>query len=149
MSTSINKVILVGKLGTDPEVQKFPTFTVVTFSIATSEFWDDKKSNERKEKTEWHKIEILNDKLGELAERFLKKGSTVYIEGQIQTKKWKDKQGNDRITTSVVVPKFRGDLMLMDGRENRVSQPAINHETSDLKPSYKKNNFNLDDEIPF
>ena len=118
MAGSVNKVILVGNLGKDPEVRTMNNGgEVVSFSIATSENWNDKASGERKEKTEWHNIVIFNENLGRIAEQYLRKGSSVYVEGQLQTRKWTDQNGNDRYTTEVVLQRFRGELTLLGGRE--------------------------------
>ena len=115
---SVNKVIIVGNLGRDPEVRSFPNGgKVVNLRIATSETWRDKQSGERKERTEWHSVAIFNENLGKIAEQYLKKGSTVYIEGQLETRKWQDQSGNDRYTTEIVLRQFRGELTLLGGRE--------------------------------
>jgi single-strand DNA-binding protein len=117
MAGSVNKVILVGNLGKDPEVRKMGSGDpVVSFSIATSESWRDKNSGERKEKTEWHNIVIFNDNLAKVAEQYLKKGMKVYIEGSLQTRKWQDQTGNERYTTEIVLQKFRGELQMLDSR---------------------------------
>jgi single-strand DNA-binding protein len=114
---SVNKVILVGNLGADPEVKKMSSGDpVVNLRIATSESWRDKTSGERKEKTEWHNVVIFNENIAKTAEKYLKKGSKVYIEGQLQTRKWTTKEGQDRYTTEVVVQRFRGELVLLDPR---------------------------------
>lgn len=113
----VNKVIIIGNLGADPEVRSFPNGgKVVNLRIATSETWRDKASGERKEKTEWHSVKITNEALGKIAEQYLKKGSTVYIEGQLETRKWQDQSGADRYTTEIVVKPYRGELTLMGGR---------------------------------
>ncbi len=118
MAGSVNKVIIVGNLGRDPEVRSFPNGgKVVNLRIATSETWRDKASGERKERTEWHSVAIFNEALGKIAEQYLKKGSTVYIEGQLETRKWQDQSGADRYTTEVVLRQFRGELTLLGGRE--------------------------------
>ncbi|HEY8578814.1 MAG TPA: single-stranded DNA-binding protein [Beijerinckiaceae bacterium] len=117
MSGSVNKVILIGNLGRDPEVRRTGGGDpVVSFSIATTESWRDKASGERKEKTEWHNIVIWNENLGKVAEQYLKKGSKVYIEGQLQTREYTDKDGNQRKATEVVLQRFRGELTLLDSR---------------------------------
>lgn len=117
MAGSVNKVILVGNLGRDPEVRNMQSGDrVVSFSIATSESWSDRASGERKERTQWHRIAIFNQKLGEIAEKFLKKGSKVYLEGQLESRKYTDKDGNEREVTEVVLSRFRGELTLLDGR---------------------------------
>jgi len=116
MAGSVNKVILVGNLGRDPESKSFQNGgKVVNLRLATSESWKDRQSGERKEKTEWHQVAIFDERLGDVAERFLRKGSKVYLEGQIQTRKWQDTNGQDRYTTEVVVPRFGGVLTMLDG----------------------------------
>ena len=118
MAGSVNKVIIVGNLGRDPEVRSFPNGgKVVNLRIATSESWRDKTSGERKERTEWHSVAIFNEGLGKIAEQYLKKGSTVYIEGQLETRKWQDQSGADRYTTEVVLRQFRGEMTLLGGRD--------------------------------
>ena len=117
MAGSVNKVILVGNLGRDPEVRSTQDGTkVANLSLATSENWKDKNSGERREKTEWHRVAIFNERLVEVAEKYLKKGSKVYIEGQLQTRKWTDQSGQERYTTEVVLQRFRGELTMLDGR---------------------------------
>jgi len=118
MAGSVNKVIIVGNLGRDPEVRSFPNGgRVVNLRIATSENWRDKASGERKERTEWHSVAIFNEALAKVAEQYLKKGSKVYLEGQLETRKWQDQSGADRYTTEVVLRQFRGELTLLDGRD--------------------------------
>lgn len=118
MAGSVNKVILVGNLGRDPEVRHGQDGSkIVNLSVATSESWKDRMSGERKEKTEWHRVVIFNDRVADVAERFLKKGSKVYVEGSLQTRKWTDQQGQERYSTEVVIGKFKGELTLLDGRE--------------------------------
>jgi single-strand DNA-binding protein len=118
MAGSVNKVILIGNLGKDPEARSMGSGgEVVSFSIATSENWNDKASGERREKTEWHNIVIFNENLGRIAKQYLRKGSSVYIEGQLQTRKWQDQSGNDKYTTEVVLQRFRGELTLLGGRD--------------------------------
>ena len=117
MAGSVNKVIIVGNLGRDPEVRNFPNGgKVVNLRIATSESWRDKQSGERKERTEWHSIAIFNEALGKIAEHYLRKGSTVYIEGQLETRKWQDQSGADRYTTEIVLRPFNGTLTLLGGK---------------------------------
>jgi single-strand DNA-binding protein len=119
MAGSVNKVIIVGNLGRDPEVRSFPNGgKVVNLRIATSESWRDKASGEKKERTEWHSVAIFNEALGKIAEQYLRKGSTVYIEGQLETRKWQDQSGADRYTTEVVLRQFRGELTLLGGRDS-------------------------------
>ena len=117
MAGSVNKVILVGNLGADPEIRRLNSGDpVVNLRIATSESWRDKQSGERREKTEWHNVVIFNDNLAKVAEQYLKKGAKVYVEGQLQTRKWQDQTGNDRYTTEVVLQKVRGELQMLDSR---------------------------------
>ena len=117
MAGSVNKVILVGNLGRDPETRRLGSGDpVVNLRIATSESWKDKMSGERKEKTEWHSVVIYNENLAKVAEQYLRKGSKVYIEGQLQTRKWADQSGVEKYTTEVVLQRFRGELTLLDGR---------------------------------
>lgn len=117
MAGSVNKVILVGNLGKDPESRSFQSGDkVVNFTLATSETWNDRQSGERKEKTEWHNVVIRNEKLGEIAEKYLRKGTKVYVEGTLNTRKWQDNTGADRYTTEVVLGKFRGELTILSGR---------------------------------
>ncbi|MBP6012476.1 MAG: single-stranded DNA-binding protein [Alphaproteobacteria bacterium] len=113
----VNKVILVGNLGADPEVRQLPSGEpVVNLRVATSESWRDKNSGERKEKTEWHRVVIFNENIAKVAEKYLKKGSKVYLEGQLQTRKWTNKDGQEQYSTEVVIQRFRGDLVMLDGR---------------------------------
>ena len=115
MAGSVNKVILIGNLGKDPEVRRLNSGDqVVNFTLATSENWRDKNSGERKEKTEWHNVVIFNENIGKVVEQYCKKGSKVYVEGQLQTRKWQDKDGNDRYTTEIVLQRFRGELTLLE-----------------------------------
>jgi single-strand DNA-binding protein len=115
---SVNKVILIGNLGRDPEIRTTGDGTkVATLSLATSESWKDRQSGERRERTEWHRVVIFNDRLVETVERFLKKGSKIYIEGALQTRKWTDNSGVEKYTTEVVLQKFRGELTMLDGRQ--------------------------------
>ncbi|MBW6507451.1 MAG: single-stranded DNA-binding protein [Rhodobacteraceae bacterium] len=117
MAGSVNKVILIGNLGRDPEVRSFPNGgKVANLRIATSETWRDKQSGERKEKTEWHSVAIYSEPLVRVAEQYLRKGSKVYIEGQLETRKWQDKDGADRYSTEVALRPFRSELTMLDGR---------------------------------
>jgi single-strand DNA-binding protein len=117
MAGSVNKVILVGNLGRDPEVRTLNNGgKVVQLNVATSESWRDRQSGERQERTEWHRVVIFNENLGEIAEKYLRKGSKVYLEGQLQTRKWTDNSGQERYTTEVVLQRYRGELTLLDGR---------------------------------
>ena len=118
MAGSVNKVILIGNLGKDPEARSMGSGgEVVSFSIATSENWNDKQSGEKREKTEWHNIVIFNENLGRIAKQYLRKGSSVYVEGQLQTRKWTDRDNNERYTTEIVLQRFRGELTLLGGRD--------------------------------
>jgi len=117
MAGSVNKVILVGNLGADPEIRRLNSGEpVVNLSVATSETWRDKNSGDRRERTEWHRVVIFNENLAKVAENYLKKGSKVYIEGQLQTRKWQDQSGQDKYTTEIVLQRFRGDLQMLDSR---------------------------------
>jgi single-strand DNA-binding protein len=117
MAGSVNKVILVGNLGADPEIRSLNSGDrVANLRIATSETWRDRSSGERKEKTEWHRVVIFNDNLVKVAEQYLRKGSKVYIEGAIQTRKWTDQSGQEKYSTEIVLQKFRGELTMLDGR---------------------------------
>ncbi len=117
MAGSVNKVILVGNLGRDPEVRSLNNGgKVVNLNLATSETWRDKQSGDRQERTEWHKVVIFNENLADVAERFLRKGSKVYVEGQLQTRKYTDKDGAERYTTEVVLQRYRGELTMLDGK---------------------------------
>jgi single-strand DNA-binding protein len=119
MAGSVNKVILVGNLGRDPEVRSFQNGgKVVNLRIATSETWRDKATGERKERTEWHSVAIFNENIGKIAEQYLRKGSKVYVEGQLETRKWQDQSGADRYSTEVVLRPYTGSLTLLDGRES-------------------------------
>jgi len=117
MAGSVNKVILVGNLGRDPEIRHLQDGTkIAQLSVATSENWKDRQTGERREKTEWHRVVIFNSNLAEVAENYLRKGAKVYVEGQLQTRKWTDQDGNDKYTTEVVLSRFRGELTMLDGR---------------------------------
>lgn len=122
---SVNKVILVGNLGKEPEVKSMQSGDrVASFPIATSERWKDKATGERKEKTEWHKVAIFDERLVEIAEKYLRKGSKVYLEGQLQTRKWTDQNGQERYTTEIVLQRFRGDLTLLDTKPDSLDSEA-------------------------
>ena len=117
MAGSVNKVILVGNLGRDPEIRTTNDGTkIANLSLATSESWRDRNSGERRERTEWHRVVIFNDRLVDVVEKYLNKGSKIYIEGQLQTRKWTDRDGQERYTTEVVLQRFRGELTMLDGR---------------------------------
>jgi single-strand DNA-binding protein len=117
MAGSVNKVILVGNLGKDPEVRNTQDGSkIVNLTLATSDTWNDRASGERKEKTEWHRVVVFNDRVADVAERFLKKGAKIYVEGSLQTRKWTDQQGQERYTTEVVIGRFNGQLTMLDTR---------------------------------
>src|SRR5664279_5219600 len=151
MAGSVNKVILVGNLGKDPEVRRMTSGEpVVNLSIATSESWRDKASGERKEKTEWHRVVIFNKNLAEVAEKYLKKGAKVYVEGQLQTRKWTDKDGAEKYSTEVVLQNFRGELTMLDGRNGGGEGGGAGggaRGASDAPASFQRDE--MDDEIPF
>ena len=164
MAGSVNKVILVGNLGADPEIRRLNSGDpVVNMRIATSETWRDRNTGERRERTEWHNVVIFNDNLAKVAEQYLKKGAKVYIEGQLQTRKWQDQSGQDRYTTEIVLQKFRGELQMLDtrgqGGDNQVGYSGGGRD-SDFGQSGPTDNTggggggggysrDLDDEIPF
>jgi single-strand DNA-binding protein len=146
MAGSVNKVILVGNLGKDPEVRRMTSGEpVVNLSIATSESWRDKASGERKEKTEWHRVVIFNKNLAEVAEKYLRKGSKVYVEGQLQTRKWTDKDGGEKYSTEVVLQNFRGELTMLDGKGDGGGGGRTG--ASESPASFQRDE--MDDEIPF
>ena len=154
MSGSVNKVTLVGNLGRDPEVRAMQNGDkIVQLSVATSDRWKDKSSGEQRERTEWHRVVIFNDALGKIAEQYLKKGSTVYLEGQLQTRKWTDQQsGQEKYTTEVVLQKYRGDLTLLGSRsENQISNDQQNDQIDQSNQVSMSDDIasDLDDEIPF
>ena len=153
MSGSVNKVTLVGNLGRDPEIRAMQNGDkIVQLSIATSDRWKDKNSGEQRERTEWHRVVIFNDALGKIAEQYLKKGSTVYLEGQLQTRKWTDQQsGQDKYTTEVVLQRYRGELTLLGSRpDNQLNNDYNKSEIDQLsEPPVSNIASDLDDEIPF
>jgi single-strand DNA-binding protein len=149
MAGSVNKVILVGNLGRDPEVRRLTSGDpVVNLSVATSESWRDKASGERKEKTEWHRVVIFNENIAKVAEQYLKKGSKIYLEGQLQTRKYTDKDGSEKYSTEIVLQRYRGELVMLDGRGDaeRAERPAMAG-ASEGPRSFQRGD--LDDEIPF
>jgi single-strand DNA-binding protein len=153
MAGSVNKVILVGNLGRDPEIRSTQDGTkVANLSLATSENWRDKNSGERREKTEWHRVAIFNERLAEVAEKYLKKGSKVYIEGQLQTRKWTDQSGQERYSTEVVLQRFRGELTMLDGRPGG-GDGGVSEGPPDSPPPSRAGGggggSDLDDDIPF
>ena len=151
MVGSINKVILVGNLGADPRVNTTQNGSkVVNLSIATSDSWKDKVSGERKERTEWHRVVVFNPQLAEVAEKYLRKGSKVYIEGQLQTRKWEDANGQEKYSTEVVLQNFSGNLVMLDGKGDSASGEDVFSGSAangwDTAPAVAPN---LDDDIPF
>ena len=154
MSGSVNKVTLIGNLGRDPEVRAMQNGDkIVQLSVATSDRWKDKSSGEQRERTEWHRVVIFNDALGKIAEQYLKKGSTVYLEGQLQTRKWTDQQsGQEKYTTEVVLQRYRGELTLLGSRsDNQISNDQKNSEIDQSNQISMSDDIasDLDDEIPF
>ena len=149
MAGSVNKVILVGNLGKDPEVRRMQSGDpVVNLSIATSETWRDKSSGERKEKTEWHRVVIFNKNLAEIAEKYLRKGAKVYVEGSLQTRKWTDKDGAEKYSTEIVLQNFRGELTMLDSKgEGGGGGSRERVGASDAPASFQREE--MDDEIPF
>ena len=152
MAGSVNKVILVGNLGADPEIRSLNSGDrVANLRIATSESWRDRNSGERRERTEWHRVVIFNDNLVKVAEQYLRKGSKVYVEGAIQTRKWTDQSGQEKYTTEVVLPRFRGELTMLDGRGGGGGDGGGYSSGPRNQGSGPKETFtaDLDDEIPF
>ncbi|MGH6871582.1 MAG: single-stranded DNA-binding protein [Rhizomicrobium sp.] len=151
MAGSVNKVILVGNLGKDPDVRRMQSGEpVVNLSVATSENWRDKASGERKEKTEWHRVVIFNPNLAEVAEKYLRKGSKVYLEGQLATRKWTDKDGVEKYSTEVVLNRFRGELVMLDskGGDGGGERVARNGGGGEVQANFDRGS-DMDDEIPF
>jgi len=156
----VNKVILVGNLGADPEARSLPSGSeVVNLRVATSENWKDKDGN-RQERTEWHRVTIFNENLGRVAKNYLRKGSKVYLEGQLQTRKWTDQAGVEKFSTEVVLQNFRGELVLLDSREGGGtggSRGAFNDDFEDSQPAARPQSrpqpaafdTDLDDDVPF
>lgn len=162
MAGSVNKVILVGNLGKDPESRSFQNGgEVVSFSVATSESWKDRNSGDRKEKTEWHNVSIFNEGLARVAKNYLRKGSKVYLEGQLETRKWQDQSGNDRYTTDVVLRNFNSAMVLLDSREGSGGGRGSSNESYDEfggggapartqpRPQPAAFDTDLDDDVPF
>jgi single-strand DNA-binding protein len=152
MSGTVNKVILVGNLGKDPEVRTFQNGgRVANLTVATSENWKDKNTGERKERTEWHRVVIMNEPLIKVAENYLKKGAKVYVEGQLETRKWQGQDGKDNYSTEVVLRPYRGEITMLDSRRDSGSSssaPGLNDPPSFESPAVAKPS-DLDDEIPF
>jgi single-strand DNA-binding protein len=149
MAGSVNKVILVGNLGRDPEIRRMPSGDpICNLSVATSESWRDKASGERKEKTEWHRVVIFNPNLSEVAEKYLRKGAKVYLEGQLSTRKYTDKDGQEKYSTEVVLNRFRGELVMLDARGEGGGGGARMSGGAEAPASFDRGG-DLDDEIPF
>lgn len=154
MAGSLNRVSLIGNLGKDPEVRSTQDgMKICNLTVATSETWKDKMTGERKEKTEWHRISILNDRLADVAEKYLRKGSKVYIEGQLQTRKWTDDSGQERYTTEVLLGRYKGELVMLGGRnsdDGEYSASNSGHSSNQTAQSAQPDMAaELDDEIPF
>jgi single-strand DNA-binding protein len=146
MSGSVNKVILVGTLGRDPETRHSQDGKpIVTLSVATSESWKDRNSGERKERTEWHRVVIFNENIAKVAEAYLKKGSSVYLEGQLQTRKWTDKDGVEKYSTEIVLQGFNSVLTMLGGKQ----EPSGDARAAEFKQAVKQSFPDLSDEIPF
>jgi single-strand DNA-binding protein len=161
MAGSVNKVILIGNLGRDPEIRSTQDgIKIANFSVATSETWRDKGSGERRERTEWHRVVIFNERLVDVVEKYVKKGAKVYIEGALQTRKWTDKDGQERYSTEVVLQRFRGELTMLDGRgggsgdfaapqDEMAGAPAGGGRSVMGSARSGAGGGDLDDEIPF
>lgn len=148
MAGSVNKTILLGSLGADPEVKSFQNGgRIANLRLATSESWKDKTTGEKKERTEWHSVTLNSDGLVSVAERFLRKGSKVYIEGKLQTRKWQDQSGNDRYTTEIVVGGFDGKLVMLDGAKGAGSETGAQQQANHQQSGFADDD--LDDSIPF
>ncbi len=148
MAASVNKVTLVGNLGKDPEIRYLNDGSkIANLALATSENWSDKATGERKEKTEWHRVVIFNDKLAEVCEKYLKKGAKVYLEGQLQTRKWTDQSGIEKYTTEVVLSKYKGELTMLDSKGASASDDHSSYPTPPEEnfPAQKV----MDDDVPF
>ncbi len=150
MAGSVNKVILVGNLGKDPEVRKTQDGkSIVNLSVATSDTWRDKNTGERREKTEWHRVVIFNEGLARVAEQYLKKGAKVYVEGQLQTRKWTDQSGAEKYTTEVVLQNYNSALTMLDGRREGGGSVEYSGAGARDGGSGGGQSYDLDDEIPF
>jgi len=160
MAGSVNQVTLIGNLGRDPEIRTTQGGQkIVNLALATSETWNDRQSGERKERTEWHRVVIFNDRIGDVAEKFLRKGRKIFVQGSLQTRKWTDPQGQERYTTEVVIGRFRGELVLLDsnrGEEEAGATPSDRASARHAAASAPQsggpawgNVPDLDDEIPF
>ena len=155
MAGSVNKVILIGNLGADPKVRTSQDGNKsVQFPVATSEVWNDKSTGERKERTEWHKVVVFNDRLADVCEKYLRKGAKVHVDGQLQTRKWTDDAGVERFITEVILSKYRGEITMLDSRQDRHSGPSEHsydqgYSASKSPSSQPSISHDLDDDIPF
>ena len=157
MAGSVNKVILIGNLGRDPEIRSTQDGAkIVNLNLATSERWKDRNTGEQRERTEWHRVVIFNENLGRIAEQYLRKGNTVYIEGQLQTRKWTDQQGVEKYSTEVVLQRYRGELTLLGGRSDGGGGAMMNQDSQPAEPAISSQSApppmaggDLDDDIPF
>ena len=160
MAGSVNKVILIGNLGADPEIRQTQDgISIANLRVATNETWRDKASGERRERVEWHRVAIFNENLVRIAEQYLRKGSKVYLEGQLQTRKWQDQSGQDRYSTEVVLQRYRGELTMLDSRSGGGGDSDFGPPPKDdvgggqddkgLSPKSSNSPSDLDDEIPF
>lgn len=144
---SVNKVILIGNLGRDPEVRHTQDGKpIVNLSVATSESWKDRNTGERKERSEWHRVVIFNEGLARIAEQYLKKGATVYVEGQVQTRKYTDKDGAEKYTTEIILQNYRGELKMLGGRREAEDDPVVEFKET-ARQTFQ--HVGLDDEVPF
>lgn len=145
----VNKVIIIGNVGKDPEIRQMQDgFKIANFSIATSEAWKDKITGERKERTEWHRIAVMNERLSEIVEKYVRKGSKLYVEGQLQTRKWTDQSGMERYTTEVVINRFKGEITMLDSRNGAgdFDSPSHSQSQQSFEPEMPAS---IDDEMPF
>ena len=150
MAGSVNKVILVGNLGKDPEVRMSQEGTkIVSLSLATSEQWRDKTTQERKERTEWHRVVVFNDKLAEICEKYLRKGAKVYVEGQLQTRKWTDQAGQEKYTTEAVLSRFKGELTMLDGAKAGGDYGTLESSSMGGGNALPPIGGDIDDDLPF
>lgn len=154
MAGSINKIILVGNLGKDPEIRHTQTGSkIASFSVATSESWQDKATNERRDNTQWHRVVVFNENLADIVEKYVKKGNKVYIEGSLQYRKYTDANGVERNISEIVLSRFRGEMQILDSKSDRANNNNFNNEEKDkpISTNYENNNSvnDLDDDIPF
>tara|TARA_Y100000590_G_scaffold343868_1_gene393085 strand:- start:3625 stop:4077 length:453 start_codon:yes stop_codon:yes gene_type:complete len=150
MVGSVNKVILLGNLGRDPEIRSMQSGSkMASFSIATSKRWKDKNTQEPKEKTSWHNVVVFGDGLVDIVEKYVKKGSKIYIEGELQTRKWQDQEGKDRYTTEVILQGYGCTLTLLDSRNNNQSQTIQDQSSNEVNESLSTDSNDLEEDIPF